>query len=71
MCVFGSEIKLDEAAVLHYTYPKFSDLTSRRDRCRCKPTKEDVKRCFMLEFDRAVSSHSCFFEFCFTHFLSF
>ncbi|KAE9455914.1 hypothetical protein C3L33_12190, partial [Rhododendron williamsianum] len=49
-----NEIKLDEAAVLHYTYPKFSDLTSRRDRCRCKPTKEDVKRCFMLEFDRAV-----------------
>ncbi|KAK9291022.1 hypothetical protein L1049_009205 [Liquidambar formosana] len=41
-------------AVLHYTYPKFSDLTSRRDRCGCKPTKEDVKRCFMLEFDRAA-----------------
>ncbi|KAE8098708.1 hypothetical protein FH972_016752 [Carpinus fangiana] len=49
-----NEIKLDEAAVLHYTYPKFSDLTSRRDRCGCKPTKEDVKRCFMLEFDRSV-----------------
>ncbi|KAJ8491836.1 hypothetical protein OPV22_013557 [Ensete ventricosum] len=47
-----NEIKLDEAAVLHYTYPKFSDLTSRRDRCGCKPTKEDVKRCFMLDFDR-------------------
>ncbi|GAA0174895.1 glycosyltransferase [Lithospermum erythrorhizon] len=47
-----NEIKLDEAAVLHYTYTKFSDLTSRRDRCGCKPTKEDVKRCFMLEFDR-------------------
>ncbi|XP_044489104.1 glycosyltransferase-like KOBITO 1 [Mangifera indica] len=46
------EIKLDEAAVLHYTYAKFSDLTSRRDRCGCKPTKEDVKRCFMLDFDR-------------------
>nr|GLL24553.1 glycosyltransferase-like At2g41451 [Ipomoea trifida] len=46
------ETKLDEAAVLHYTYTKFSDLTSRRDRCGCKPTKEDVKRCFMLEFDR-------------------
>lgn len=52
---FDSEIKLEEAAVLHYTYTKFSDLTSRRDRCGCKPTKEDVKRCFMLEFDRAVS----------------
>ncbi|MFS8001970.1 putative Glycosyltransferase family 92 [Helianthus anomalus] len=48
------EIKLDDAAVLHYTYSKFSDLTSRRDRCGCKPTKEDVKRCFMLEFDRAA-----------------
>ncbi|KAG5386286.1 hypothetical protein IGI04_037756 [Brassica rapa subsp. trilocularis] len=48
------EIKLEESAILHYTYPKFSDLTSRRDRCGCKPTKVDVKRCFMLEFDRAV-----------------
>ncbi|WOL11049.1 glycosyltransferase-like [Canna indica] len=47
-----NEIKLDEAAVLHYTYTKFSDLTSRRDRCGCKPTKDDVKRCFMLDFDR-------------------
>ncbi|MQL89177.1 hypothetical protein Taro_021749 [Colocasia esculenta] len=49
-----NEIKLDEAAVLHYTYAKFSDLTSRRDRCGCKPTKEDVKRCFMLDFDRSA-----------------
>ncbi|KAF4361092.1 hypothetical protein F8388_016901 [Cannabis sativa] len=49
-----NEIKLEEAAVLHYTYAKFSDLTSRRDRCGCKPTREDVKRCFMLEFDRTV-----------------
>ncbi|BBN19985.1 hypothetical protein MPTK1_8g15450 [Marchantia polymorpha subsp. ruderalis] len=47
-----NEIKLEEAAVLHFTYTKFSDLTSRRDRCGCKPTKEDVKKCFMLEFDR-------------------
>ncbi|XP_042480268.1 glycosyltransferase-like At2g41451 [Macadamia integrifolia] len=47
-----NEIKMEEAAVLHYTYTKFSDLTSRRDRCRCKPTKEDVKKCFILEFDR-------------------
>lgn len=52
----NSEIKLEEAAVLHYTYTKFSDLTSRRDRCGCKPTKEDVKRCFMLDFDRSVSN---------------
>ncbi|PON51203.1 Glycosyltransferase-like KOBITO [Trema orientale] len=49
-----NEIKLDEAAVLHYTYAKFSDLTSRRDRCGCKPTRKDVKRCFMLEFDRSA-----------------
>ncbi|MED6146950.1 Glycosyltransferase-like KOBITO 1 [Stylosanthes scabra] len=49
-----NEIKLEEAAILHYTYPKFSDLTSRRDRCGCKPTKEDVKRCFMLDFDRSA-----------------
>lgn len=56
LCNLYSEIKLEEAAVLHYTYAKFSDLTSRRDRCGCKPTKEDVKRCFMLEFDRSVSS---------------
>ncbi|MCO5613350.1 hypothetical protein L7F22_067626 [Adiantum nelumboides] len=48
------ETKFEEAAVLHFTYTKFSDLTSRRDRCGCKPTKEDVKRCFMLEFDRAA-----------------
>ncbi|KAJ4765600.1 glycosyltransferase-like protein [Rhynchospora pubera] len=47
-----NEIKLEEAAILHYTYTKFSDLTSRRDRCGCKPTKDDVKRCFILEFDR-------------------
>ncbi|KAG4927824.1 hypothetical protein JHK85_054310 [Glycine max] len=49
-----NEIKLEEAAVLHYTYTKFSDLTSRRDRCGCKPTKEDLKRCFMLDFDRSA-----------------
>ncbi|XP_010917929.1 glycosyltransferase-like At2g41451 [Elaeis guineensis] len=47
-----NEIKLEEAAVLHFTYSKFSDLTSRRDRCSCKPTKDDVKRCYMLAFDR-------------------
>ncbi|CAH8265604.1 unnamed protein product [Arabidopsis lyrata] len=47
-------MELGEAAILHYTYSKFSDLTSRRDRCGCKPTKEDVKRCFMLDFDRAA-----------------
>ncbi|KAI9073749.1 hypothetical protein K1719_044296 [Acacia pycnantha] len=40
-----NEIKLDEAAVLHYTYPKLFYLTSRRDRCGCKPTKKGVKKC--------------------------
>lgn len=55
---YHREIKLEEAAVLHYTYTKFSDLTSRRDRCGCKPTKDDVQRCFMLEFDRAVSTET-------------
>lgn len=60
---YDSEIKLEEAAVLHYTYAKFSDLTSRRDRCGCKPTKEDVKRCFMLEFDRSVSFSFSVFRF--------
>ncbi|XP_021853499.1 glycosyltransferase-like KOBITO 1 isoform X2 [Spinacia oleracea] len=48
------EIQLDEAAILHYTYARFSDLTSRRDRCKCQPTQEDVKRCFWLEFDRSA-----------------
>nr|GEZ62684.1 glycosyltransferase-like At2g41451 [Tanacetum cinerariifolium] len=47
-----NEVMFHEAAVLHYTYAKFSDLTSRRDRCGCKPTKEHVKKCFFLEFDR-------------------
>ncbi|XP_018479973.2 glycosyltransferase-like At2g41451 [Raphanus sativus] len=47
-------IFLDEAVVLHYTYSRFSDLTSRHDRCGCKPTREDVKRCFMLQFDRSA-----------------
>lgn len=64
-----SEIKLEEAAVLHYTYAKFSDLTSRRDRCGCKPTKDDVKRCFMLEFDRSVSVmhlHYCYVQLLFS-----
>ncbi|KAJ8435582.1 hypothetical protein Cgig2_021736 [Carnegiea gigantea] len=54
LSVFKITIKLGEAAVLHYTYAKFSALTSRRDRCNCKPTKEDLKRCFMLEFDRVA-----------------
>ncbi|KAG8372034.1 hypothetical protein BUALT_Bualt12G0024700 [Buddleja alternifolia] len=48
------EITFEEAAVLHYTYSKFSDLTSRRNRCGCKLTREDIERCFMLEFDRTA-----------------
>ncbi|CAL5218972.1 g727 [Coccomyxa viridis] len=42
----------DEAAVLHFTYNRFDDLKSRRDRCDCAPTEEDAKRCFILPFDR-------------------
>ncbi|BDA46538.1 Glycosyltransferase-like KOBITO 1 [Coccomyxa sp. Obi] len=42
----------DEVAVLHYTYNKFDDLKSRRDRCDCAPTEDDAKRCFILPFDR-------------------
>ncbi|KAL9239949.1 hypothetical protein vseg_014220 [Gypsophila vaccaria] len=49
-----NDMNLEEAAVLHYTYSKFSDLTTRRDRCGCKPTKKDVQRCFMLEFDKVA-----------------
>ncbi|KAK9809195.1 hypothetical protein WJX72_011143 [[Myrmecia] bisecta] len=42
----------DQAAVLHFTYNRFQDLKSRRDRCDCAPTEEDAKRCFILPFDR-------------------
>eukprot|EP00891_Asterochloris_glomerata_P002881 jgi/Astpho2/2881/Aster-01035 len=42
----------EQAAVLHYSYNKFEDLKSRRDRCDCAPTDEDAKRCFILPFDR-------------------
>lgn len=42
----------DQAAVLHFTYNRFSDLKARRDRCDCAPTEEDAKRCFILPFDR-------------------
>ena len=40
--------------MLHFTYNRFSDLKSRRDRCDCAPTDEDAKRCFILPFDRMV-----------------
>ncbi|AEE80140.1 Calcium-dependent lipid-binding (CaLB domain) family protein [Arabidopsis thaliana] len=55
-------MKLGEAAILHYTYSKFSDLTARRDRCCCKPKEEDVKICFMLDFDRAISPRNKKFQ---------
>ncbi len=50
----GREETSDQAAVLHYTYNRFEDLKSRRDRCDCAPTEEDAKRCFILPFDRMV-----------------
>ena len=50
-----SEQTDEQAAVLHYSYNKFEDLKSRRDRCDCAPTDEDAKRCFILPFDRMVS----------------
>ena len=40
--------------MLHFTYNRFQDLKSRRDRCDCAPTEEDAKRCFILPFDRWV-----------------
>ena len=46
------EMTVGQSAVLHYTYNRFSDLKSRRDRCDCAPTKEEVAKCFILEFDR-------------------
>lgn len=42
----------DQSAVLHYTYNRYADLKSRRDRCDCQPTEEDASRCFILPFDR-------------------
>jgi hypothetical protein len=46
------EVTVDQSAVLHYTYNRFDDLKSRRDRCDCAPTDDDAKRCFILPFDR-------------------
>eukprot|EP00898_Chlorokybus_atmophyticus_P009170 jgi/Chlat1/9254/Chrsp99S08526 len=46
------EVQHDEAAILHYVYTKFSDLTTRKNRCGCKPVKEEAEKCFILEFDR-------------------
>lgn len=59
------EEQCEQSAVLHYTYNRFEDLKSRRDRCDCAPTEEDAKRCFILPFDRAVCVlvHITFFVF--------
>lgn len=51
------EVTHDTAAVLHYTFNRFADLKSRRDRCDCAPTDADAKRCFILPFDRLVSHY--------------
>ena len=58
-CSVLREETSDEAAVLHYTYNRFDDLKSRRDRCDCAPTEEDAKRCFILPFDRMVHLFWC------------
>jgi hypothetical protein len=58
-CAVLREETSDEAAVLHYTYNRFDDLKSRRDRCDCAPTEEDAKRCFILPFDRMVRIFWC------------
>lgn len=52
--VVNREETSEQAAVLHFTYNRFEDLKSRRDRCDCAPTEEDAKRCFILPFDRMV-----------------
>ena len=54
-CFVHREETCEQAAVLHYTYNRFEDLKSRRDRCDCAPTEDDAKRCFILPFDRSVS----------------
>lgn len=46
------EVTSEQSAVLHFTYNRFDDLKSRRDRCDCAPTEDDAKRCFILPFDR-------------------
>lgn len=48
------EATSETAAVLHYTFTRFSDLKARRDRCDCAPTEADAQRCFILPFDRMV-----------------
>jgi len=48
------EAKALDAAVLHYTYARFQDVRSRRGRCSCGSSEEEVAKCFILEFDRWV-----------------
>lgn len=57
--VLNREETSEQAAVLHFTYNRFEDLKSRRDRCDCAPTEEDAKRCFILPFDRMVRAPWC------------
>lgn len=38
------EIKLEKAVVVDYTYANIYYLSSRRDKCGCKPTNDDIKR---------------------------
>lgn len=68
---FHREETCEQAAVLHYTYNRFEDLKSRRDRCDCAPTEDDAKRCFILPFDRSVSQTGQFsicVQYAFWHF---
>lgn len=47
---------MKDVKILHYTYTKFSDVKTRRDRCDCAPIQEDLKgKCFFLEFDTKVN----------------
>mmetsp|Transcript_12967 Transcript_12967/g.24719 ORF Transcript_12967/g.24719 Transcript_12967/m.24719 type:complete len:502 (-) Transcript_12967:176-1681(-) len=48
------ELKSSEGAVLHYTYTRFTDVVSRKHRCPCKLDDEELKKCFILDFDRVA-----------------
>lgn len=38
-----SEVKAEEAAVLHYTYARFDDVVTRRGRCNCGNSDEEAR----------------------------
>ena len=46
--------KHSEAAVLHFTYTRFADMTSKAGMCNCPLDEQSLKTCFVLEFDRQV-----------------